>query len=86
LTFSTPASSIRCDSSSSMSWLASMIVSPLKGSTSFSSVTRPMMRSRSGSMISPPSTMAVAEMPSRAPQSTSEMMTSCATSTRRRVR
>ena len=43
-----------------MSWLASMIVSPLNGSTSFSSVTRPMMRSRSGSMISPPSTMAVA--------------------------
>ena len=70
-----------------MSWLASMIVVPFaNGSTSFSSVTRPMIRSRSGSMVSPPSTIAEAEMPSSAPQSISEMITSCATSTRRRVR
>ena len=63
-----------------------MMVSPLNGSISFSSVTRPMMRSRSGSMTSPLSTIARASMPSSVPQSGSEMMTSCATSTRRRVR
>ena len=50
---------MRCERSSSISWLASMIVVPVaNGSTSFSSVTRPMIRSRSGSMVSPPSTIA----------------------------
>ena len=63
-----------------------MMMSPLNGSISLSSVTRPMMRSRSGSMTSPLSTIARASMPSSVPQSGSEMMTSCATSTRRRVR
>ena len=59
---------------------------PMNGSVIRSSVTRPMMRSRSGSMISPDSTIARASMPSIVPQSISWMMTSCATSTRRRVR
>ena len=66
--------------------LTSTIVSPVNGSVIFSSVVRPMMRSRSGSMTSPLSTMARASMPSTVPQSGSWMMTSCATSTRRRVR
>ena len=65
-------------------WLT--MTSPENGSTIFSSVTRPMMRSRSGSMISPDSTIALASMPSIVPQSISWMITSCATSTRRRVR
>ena len=39
--------------SSSISSLTSTITSPVNGSVIFSSVTRPMMRSRSGSMISP---------------------------------
>jgi hypothetical protein len=86
-TFSMPASCTSDALSSSISSLISTIVSPsLNGSTIRSSVTRPTMRSRSGSMISPDSTMARASMPSSVPQSGSEMMTSCATSTRRRVR
>ena len=52
-TFSMPASWIAVAFSSSSSSFCSTIVSPVNGSTIFSSVTRPMMRSRSGSMISP---------------------------------
>ena len=51
-----------------------------------SCATRPTMRSRSGSSVSPPSMMAETVMPSEVPQSSSMTMTSCATSTRRRVR
>ncbi len=51
-----------------------------------SCATRPMMRSRSGSRMSPPSTIAVTTIPSSVPQSSSITMTSCATSTSRRVR
>ena len=85
-TFSMPPSWIAWALSSSISSLTSTMVSPVNGSTIFSSVVRPMMRSRSGSMISPLSTIARASMPSIVPQSISWMMTSCATSTRRRVR
>ena len=69
-----------------ISSFASMITSPVNGSMIRSRATRPTMRSRSGSMISPLSTMAFASMPSIVPQSGSEMITSWATSTRRRVR
>ena len=63
------------------------MTSPDDGSMMSSSATRPMMRSLSRSTISPPeSTMARASMPSIVPQSVSEMITSCATSTSRRVR
>ena len=62
------------------------MTSPVTGSTIFSSDTRPTMRSRSASMISPLSTIAFASMPSSVPQSCSEMITSWATSTSRRVR
>ena len=48
-----PASCTSAASSSSISWLKSRITPPLIGSMIFSSETRPMMRSRSGSMISP---------------------------------
>src|SRR5258705_533842 len=44
------------------------------------------MRSRNGSRMSPPSMMGVTVMPSNVWQSSSVTMTSCATSTRRRVR
>ena len=63
-----------------------MITSLVNGSVIFSSVVRPMIRSRSGSITSPLSTIARASMPSSVPQSCSEMITSCATSTSRRVR
>ena len=85
-TFSMPASWIAVAFSSFNTSLVLTMTSPLNGSTIFSSVTRPMMRSRSGSMISPDSTIALASMPSIVPQSISWMMTSCATSTSRRVR
>ena len=81
-----PASCIVDASSSLISSFASTIDLAVNGSTICSSVTRPMMRSRSGSMISPLSTIARASMPSSVPQSCSEMITSCATSTSRRVR
>src|SRR3989337_1662973 len=48
--------------------------------------TRPTIRSRSGSRMSPPSMMGMTMMPSNVSQSCSVMITSCATSTRRRVR
>ena len=48
-----PASWTSAASSSSISWLKSRIRPPLIGSMIFSSETRPMMRSRSGSMTSP---------------------------------
>jgi hypothetical protein len=86
LTFSMPASCTADALSSSISSPMSRMTSPLNGSRIVSSVTRPTMRSRSGSMISPDSMMARASMPSRVPQSHSEMITSWATSTRRRVR
>jgi hypothetical protein len=63
------------------------MTSPEDGSTIGSSATRPTMRSLRRSMISPPeSMMARASRPSIVPQSVSEMITSCATSTSRRVR
>ena len=85
-TFSMPASWMAVAVASSSCEFCSTISSPENGSAIRSSVTRPMMRSRSGSMISPDSTIALASMPSIVPQSISWMMTSCATSTRRRVR
>ena len=72
--------------SSVISWLASQSVSSVNGSPTRSRATRPMMRSRSGSIVSPPSMIACASMPSSVWQSGSEMITSCATSTSRRVR
>ena len=86
LTFSMPESWTAAAFSSSISSLTSRRTLPDSGSMIRSSETRPMMRSRSGSMISPDSTMARASMPSSVPQSRSDTITSCATSTRRRVR
>jgi hypothetical protein len=85
-TFSMPPSWMADAFSSLIASLTSTMTSPVSGSKIFSSVTRPMIRSRSGSMISPLSTIALASMPSIVPQSISWMMTSCATSTSRRVR
>ena len=91
-TISTPASSISSAVSSLMSWPAatSSLASPNSsrscGSTTSSAATMPAMRSRSGSMMSSPSFSAVASTPSTVPQSSSVIVTSCATSTSRRVR
>ena len=86
-TLSMPASWIAWAMSSVISSLALTIVTPLLiGSLMFSRLTRPMMRSRSGSMTSPDSTIGRISMPSTVPQSCSEMITSWLTSTRRRVR
>ena len=64
-----PASWTSAALSSSMTSLTSRTTLPVTASVIFSSETRPMMRSRSGSMISPLSTMARASMPSTVPQS-----------------
>ena len=58
LDLSIPAAWMADARSSSISWLTSTMVLPSK-SLSFSSETRPMMRSRSGSMVSPASIMGV---------------------------
>jgi hypothetical protein len=75
-TFSMPLSWMADALSSSISSFSSTMVPAPNGSTIFSSVTRPTIRSRSGSMISPDSTIARASIPSRVPQSSSEMITS----------
>ena len=85
-TRSMPASSMRRASTSTISSLAGARVSPVNGSTTSSSGTRPRMRSRSGWMISPPSTSGVTQMPLMVPQSSSVTIMSWATSTKRRVR
>ena len=85
-TFSMPAAWIALAISSVISWLASTITEPSIGSLLFSRLTRPMMRSRRGSMTSPDSMIGRISMPSTVPQSCSEMITSWLTSTRRRVR
>jgi hypothetical protein len=72
--------------SSVISSLAFTRVVPSIGSFTFSRLTRPMMRSRSGSITSPDSMIGRMSMPSIVPQSCSEMITSWLTSTRRRVR
>ena len=56
------------------------------GSNTSSLATLPRMRSRSGSMMSSPSLSAAISSPRIVPQSSSVTITSCATSTRRRVR
>src|SRR3989475_489064 len=91
-TASMPASSIACDVSSAMSFPASTSTlgrpssSSSWGSSTSSSATLPTRRSRSGSMMSSPSFSAAISRPRIVPQSSSVTVTSCATSTRRRVR
>ena len=85
-TRSRPESSIFWDSSSLISVLACTMISPVNGSRMSPAATRPSTRSRRDWMMSPPSTRGVASMYFTVPQSYSEMMTSWATSTSRRVR
>jgi hypothetical protein len=66
-----PASSIWLTAASSSSVLALMRTSPVSGSMTSSSATRPRMRSPSGAMTSPPSSSLVTRMPSSVPQSNS---------------
>src|SRR6266702_493389 len=85
-TRSRPESSIFWASSSAISVPAWTMISPVNGSRMSSAATRPSTRSRSDWMMSPPSTSGAASMYLTVPQSYSETMTSCDTSTRRRVR
>ena len=84
-TRSIPAPCTEFASSSVISWFTSTMTWPSK-SLILSSETRPTIRSRSGSTSTPASMMGSTKMPSLVPQSRSLMITSCATSTRRRVR
>ena len=59
---------------------------PPNGSFTSSRLTRPTIRSRSGSITSPDSMIGRMSIPSTVPQSCSLMITSWLTSTRRRVR
>ncbi|MNV87657.1 hypothetical protein D3C71_1817970 [compost metagenome] len=87
LTDCTEASSSLATHCSSSSVLRVTIgSSSLPGRNTSSATTRPSTRSFNGSTTSPPSTIGVMVRPSVVPQSTSVMTTSCATSTRRRVR
>ena len=70
-TSSMPASSICLTVASSSSVLAATRTSPVSGSTTSSSTTRPRMRSPSGWMTSPASSSLVTRMPSSVPQSNS---------------
>ena len=85
-TFSMPAACTSLAFSSVISSLTFTSTSPPNGSLMFSRLTRPTMRSRSGSMTSPDSMIGLMSMPSTVPQSYSLMITSWLTSTRRRVR
>ena len=85
-TRSMPAAWIAFAVSSVISSLALTITLPSIGSLIVSRLTRPMMRSRSGSITSPDSMIGRISMPSTVPQSCSLMITSWLTSTRRRVR
>ena len=85
-TFSMPAAWIALAVSSPISSLPFTMTLPSIGSLMLSRLTRPMMRSRRGSMTSPDSMMGRISMPSTVPQSCSLMITSWLTSTRRRVR
>src|SRR6266436_438261 len=91
-TVSMPASSMACDVSSMTSLPASTSTlgrpssSSSCGSMTSSSATQPTMRSRSGSMMSSPSFSADISRPRIVPQSSSVIVTSCATSTSRRVK
>ena len=75
-TFSMPAACTSLAVSSVISSLALTMTSPPNGSLMSSRLTRPTMRSRSGSMTSPDSMMGLISMPSTVPQSCSEMITS----------
>jgi hypothetical protein len=81
-----PAAWIALAVSSPISSLALTITLLSIGSLMFSRLTRPMMRSRSGSITSPDSMIGRISMPSTVPQSCSLMITSWLTSTSRRVR
>jgi hypothetical protein len=83
---SMPALSICSTPTSSISSPALTMRLPFSGSTMSSSAERPSTRSLSGSITSPPSTTARIVRPRSVPQSSSTMMQSWATSTRRRVR
>ena len=85
-TRSRPESSIFWASSSVISVLAWTMISFDSGSRMSSAATRPRIRSRNDWMISPPSTSGVASIYFTVPQSYSLTMTSCETSTSRRVR
>ena len=65
---------------------AGTITSPVAGSITSWAAVRPRTRLPSEAMISPASMIGRAVIEALVPQSTSEMMASCATSTRRRVR
>ena len=76
-----------------ISAILSSIISPrtatvllLEGSIKSSANTRPKTRSANGSMISSPSLRSEISIPKIVPQSISVTITSCATSTKRRVR
>jgi hypothetical protein len=81
-----PLSSMASAAISSISPPAFTSTVPVMGSITSSTTTRPSKRSPSGSMISSPSFSGPTSMPFTVPQSSMFTMTSCATSTRRRVR
>jgi len=87
MTFSIrPDSSIASAAASVISSPERTMTSPVVGSRMSSTATRPSTRSPSGSMISSPSFKAPTSIPPTVPQSSMFTMTSCATSTSRRVR
>ena len=85
LTRSMPAASIRAMTASESSSLRATRTSPDFSSTTSMAAIRPTSRSPNGSGICSDSSRVI-QVPISVPQSSSRVMTSCATSTRRRVR
>src|SRR5437773_1398768 len=85
LTRSIPSAPMRSIATSSISSLRATIASPLFSSTRSRAAMRPTRRSTNGSGIWVDSSRVI-QVPRSVPQSSSRVMTSCATSTRRRVR
>ncbi|CSD62675.1 Uncharacterised protein [Vibrio cholerae] len=84
--WSTELSLITLHHFSSSSVLRGINTSSVPGLRISSDTTRPSASSVSATLTSPPSMCGVITTPSRVPQSCSVTTTSCATSTRRRVR